>query len=71
MGKHLQLLEIAEILDRTLGSSIFAVSMRAAIAEGRVKDAVKEIFEQSKDNRPLVSRLVSEKALLKIEKYFA
>lgn len=65
------LIEIAALLEDMPYDSIFAMSIHFALKEGRIKEAVKEIHEQSKDNRPLVSHIVGEKTLVKVEKYFS
>lgn len=69
--KSLLLLEIFLLLEDMPYGSIFAMSIHLALNEGRIKEAVKEIYEQSKDNRPLVSHIVGEKTLVKVEKYFS
>lgn len=71
LEKHLLLLQISELLEDIKSDSIFAISIRIALQENRIKEIVKEIHEQSKDNRPLVSHIVGEEALVKVEKYFS
>lgn len=55
------------MLNELTGESIFVKSMQAAAYDGRYQDVINEIYAQSKDNRPLVSKLVGEKLLIKIE----
>lgn len=66
-GTSLRLAEIAIMLEGIQSNSIFAESIFSALRAGRVKEIVKEIYEQSKDNRGLVSFIVGEKTLQKIE----
>lgn len=54
-------------LMKLTGESIFVKSMQAAAYDGRYQDAIDEIYAQSKDNRPLVAKLIGENLLTKIE----
>lgn len=63
--------KITDLLNELTGDSIFVKSLQAAAYDGRYSDAIDEIFAQSKDNRRLVSKLVGEELLLKIEKFFS
>lgn len=50
-------------------NSFFINAVLAALNGGETTEAIKTIFEQSLDNRPLVSNLVGEDLLQKIEEY--
>lgn len=63
----LKLMEIGFDLEHVSDSTIFGHSIHHAVKCGNVKGIVKEIYEQSKDNRDSVSDIVGEKALRKIE----
>lgn len=70
-AKSLLLAEIAIQLEGIQSDSFFAESIFIAIRRNSpANEIVQMIYDQSKDNRPLVSHIVGEKVLLKIEKYF-
>jgi hypothetical protein len=63
----LKIMDIAIDLESLNGSSEFCRCMRNAVLAGKVKEAIKEIYEQSVSNRDVVSDMVGEKTLRKIE----
>jgi hypothetical protein len=63
----LKIMDISIDLESVDGTSIFGHCIREAVNAGKVKQAIKEIYEQSLDNRDSVSDVVGEKTLRKIE----
>lgn len=60
--------EIAAELSALPGNSITHVAVRnAAVNDVSAAQVVNELYEQSQDNRPLVSKILGESLLRKIE----
>jgi len=47
--------------------SIFVLSLRQAVQNGQTEAAIKSIYEQTQDNRPLVVKMIGEALVKKVE----
>jgi hypothetical protein len=64
------LIKITDGIEALTGSSLLVSSVKAGLAEGRTYETIKTIYEQSLDNRPLVSKLLGEDLLKLVETYY-
>lgn len=67
-ARALKVMEIGFDLEHVNDSTIFGASIHTAVKQGKVKQIINEIYDQSLDNRNAVSDIVGEKTLCKIEK---